>query len=121
MERAFGPRVDYATMEKAHRLDENSSPCVVVEKRVRAGHPDPERISTSLVERQNLTMRMGMRRFTRRTNGFSKRIRNHYLLCALFFAYYNFIRIHRTLRCTPAMEIGCSASCSSKTAHCGTC
>jgi hypothetical protein len=72
------------------------------------GNPDDKHINTSYVERQNLTMRMGMRRFTRLTNGFSKKAENHYFAVALHFMYYNFGRIHKTLRVTPAMEAGIS-------------
>lgn len=70
------------------------------------GNPDPKHISTSFIERQNLTMRMGMRRFTRLTNGFSKKVENHGHAVALHFMHYNFCRIHKTLRVTPAMEAG---------------
>ena len=70
------------------------------------GNPDPMHISTSFVERQNLTMRMGMRRFTRLTNGFSKKVENLEHAVALHFMHYNFCRIHQTLRVTPAMEAG---------------
>lgn len=74
------------------------------ETHVKAGNPDPRHIPTSFVERQNLTMRMSMRRFTRLTNGFSKKIENHEAMLAVYFAHYNFCRVHQTLRVTPAME-----------------
>ena len=70
------------------------------------GAPDPKHISTSHVERQNLTMRMSMRRFTRLTNAFSKKLENHAAMVSLYFMYYNFGRVHQTLRVTPAMEAG---------------
>ena len=71
-----------------------------------AGDPDPKHISTSYVERQNLTMRMSLRRFTRLTNGFSKKVENRTAAVAVYFMYYNFARIHQALRVTPAMEAG---------------
>ena len=72
------------------------------------GDPDPKHVSTSFVERQNLSMRMGMRRFTRLTNRFSKKLENHGHAVALYFMYYNFCRVHSTLRVTPAMQAGLS-------------
>jgi hypothetical protein len=76
--------------------------------KVVSGNPDPKHVSTSFVERQNLSMRMSIRRFTRLTNAFSKKIENHAAAVALWFMYYNFCRVHQTLRVTPAMESGIS-------------
>ncbi len=73
------------------------------------GDPDPNHISTSFVERQNLTMRMNMRRFTRLTNGFSKKIENHIHMVALYYMNYNFVRVHQTLKTTPAVAAGVSS------------
>ena len=73
------------------------------------GNPDPKHISTSYVERQNLTMRMSMRRFTRLTNAFSKKLENHAAMVSLYFMYYNFARVHQTLRLSPATAAGVSA------------
>jgi hypothetical protein len=86
--------------------ERNYSPavCTGAKKTVVSGNPDPIHISTSFVERQNLTMRMHMRRFTRLKKGFSKKIENHYHAIALHFVYYNFCKIHKTLRVTLAME-----------------
>jgi len=110
---AFGTNIDFAQLVKIYgesTLEQNRrySPAVCIEAKKTAviGNPDPKHISTSYVERQNLTMRMGMRRFTRLTNGFSKKIENHGYAIALHFVYYNFARIHQTLRVTPAMEAG---------------
>ncbi|HWW01683.1 MAG TPA: hypothetical protein VNZ64_18435 [Candidatus Acidoferrum sp.] len=82
--------------------------CMGTRKGVISGDPEYAHISTSFVERQNLTMRMSMRRFTRLTNGFPKKLENHEAAVARHYMYYNFARIHQTLRCTPAMEAGIS-------------
>lgn len=80
--------------------------CIGADMKTVGGDPDPKHVSTSYVERHNLTMRMGMRRFTRLTNGFSKKIQNHAAMVAIHAVYYNFARIHKTLRITPAMAAG---------------
>lgn len=113
---AFGVDVDYAMLEKQYGSVVTSSqsaavrysPAVVIgaKRTMVSGDPNPRHISTSYVERQNLTMRMSMRRFTRLTNGFSKKAEMHGFSVALHFAYYNFCKIHQTLRVTPAMEAG---------------
>lgn len=113
VEGAFGADIDFAQLIKIYGKEQEEirySPaeCVGCEVKVVTGDPFPPMISTSYVERQNLTMRMGMRRFTRLTNGFSKKLENHMHAIALHFMYYNFCRIHQTLRCTPAMEAGVS-------------
>ncbi|MGP0096187.1 MAG: IS1 family transposase [Terriglobales bacterium] len=113
VEGAFGADIDYAMLVKIYGASGDSpesrySPatCIGCRTGVLAGDPDPDHISTSFVERQNLSMRMGMRRFTRLTNGFSKKLENHGHMVALYFMHYNFCRVHKTLRVTPAMETG---------------
>jgi IS1 family transposase len=114
VEDAFGSNVDFAQLVKLYgdygQHDSNAkySPGPIVEttSKIRSGDPDPTRICTSHIERQNLTMRMCMRRFTRLTNAFSKKLTNLKAACALHFAHYNFCRVHSTLRVTPAMAAG---------------
>lgn len=115
VQEAFGPDgVDYAMLIKIYgapegRGDErrySPAQCVGAKKAVVDGNPDIKHVSTSYVERQNLNMRMGMRRFTRLTNAFSKKIDNHCHALALYFMFYNFCRIHKTLKVSPAMAAG---------------
>jgi len=108
----FGEDIDYAMLVKMYGSspegEKRYSPatCTGCKKTSQIGDPDPKHISTSFVECQNLTMRMGMRRFTRLTNAFSKKLENHIAAIALHCMYYNFVRIHQTLRVTPAMAAG---------------
>jgi IS1 family transposase len=113
VEGAFGMDVDYAMLIKLYgapsdRPDTRYSPaqCIGIRTGILSGSPDPQHISTSYVERMNLNIRMGLRRFTRLTNAFSKKFENHCHAAAIYFAYYNFCRVHQTLRVTPAMEAG---------------
>lgn len=113
VEAAFGNDVDYAMLQKVYGQEPSSvkgrySPavCLGARKAVITGDPDPAHISTSYAERQNLTMRMHMRRFTRLTNGFSKKLENLAYQVALHQMFYNFVRVHKTLRTTPAMAAG---------------
>ncbi len=108
----FGEDVDYAMLQKIYGAEPQGekrySPakCIGAKKQDVTGNPDPKHVSTSYVERQTLTMRMHMRRFTRLTNAFSRKIENHACAVALHSMYYNFVRLHKTLRMTPAMAAG---------------
>ena len=112
VDEAFSGDIDYAMLVKIYGESENPerrySPAKYAGARITpvTGNPDIKHVSTSYVERQNLTMRMHMRRFTRLTNGFSKKLENHIAAISLHFMFYNFVRIHQTLKVTPAMAAG---------------
>jgi hypothetical protein len=114
VESAFGADIDYGQLQKIYGAPidrERRYPparCSGCDMRVLSGNPDPTHVSTSYVERQNLSMGMSIRRFTRLTNAFSKKVENHAAALALWFMNYNFCRVHQTLRVTPAMEAGIS-------------
>jgi len=113
VEGAFGMECDYAQLQKIYGAPTDAdqrrySPakCIGSDMKIVSGNPDPKHVSTSFVERQNLSMRMSIRRFTRLTNAFSKKVENHAAAVTIWFMYYNFCRVHQTLRVTPAMEAG---------------
>jgi IS1 family transposase len=118
--------VDFAQLVKKYGASPDRGPerkyspgvCLGADKKPMRGNPDPKHISTSFVERQNLTMRMSMRRFTRLTNAFSKKIDNHCAALALYFFHYNFCRQHKTLRVSPAMEAGLTSELLSMESLC---
>jgi hypothetical protein len=109
---AFGGEVGYTQLVKVYgegpKTEARYSPaqCMGAKRAAVTGNPETSHISTSYIERSNLTLRMGNRRFTRLTNAFSKKVENHEHMLALFFCYYNFCKVHQSLRVTPAMEAG---------------
>lgn len=114
---ALGGDIDYAQLIEVYGIDlrgeKRYSPGVCIDciPKVVNGDPDPFHINTSYVERQNLTMRMRMRRFTRLTNAFSKKIENHRAAIALHYMHYNFTRVHQTIKTTPAIAAGVTDRC----------
>jgi hypothetical protein len=112
IEGAFGADIDYAMLVKVYgeapdgQRRYSPAVCTGAHKHRIEGSPDPKHVSTSFVERQNLSMRMGNRRMTRLTNAFSKKAENHAHMMAVYFMHYNFVRIHQTLKVTPAMAAG---------------
>jgi len=112
VEGAFGAAIDYAMLVKVYgeapEGQRRYSPaiCTGAHKHRVEGNPDPKHVSTSFVERSNLSIRMGNRRMTRLTNAFSKKAENHAHMMAIYFMHYNFVRLHQTLRMTPAMAAG---------------
>src|SRR5436305_13496331 len=109
---AFGEDIDYAQLHKIYSNNvegpQRYSPavCIGCDKKTMTGDPDPDHVSTSYIERSNLSMRMSMRRFTRLTNAFSKKLENHAASVAIYFTWYNFGRVHQTLKTTPAVKAG---------------
>ena len=113
VERAFGSEIDYAMLVKHYgpapegpQRRYSPAECVGTTIGTVTGNPDKKHVSTSFAERANLSMRMGIRRFTRLTNAFSKKVENHFYALAIYFMHYNYVRIHQTLRVTPAMAAG---------------
>jgi hypothetical protein len=114
VDKAFAGLVDYAMLVKiygdpqpyGYPTKTTPAECISAEKHIKRGSPDPKHICTSFVEHQNLTIRMSQRRVTRLANAFSKKKHNHCMALALHFTYYNFVRIHQTLKATPAMAAG---------------
>ena len=113
IEDAFGSDVDYAMLHKIYGAPTDAdqrrySPatCIGCDMKTVSGKPEPKHVSTSFVERQNLSMRMSIRRFTRLTNAFSKKVENHAAAVGLYFMWYNFGRVHQTLKTTPAVKAG---------------
>src|SRR6202035_5461595 len=102
----YGQQIKFYDAEPAGAGRYSPPKVTFSDRRTIVGGPDPDHISTSYIERQNLTMRMSMRRFTRLTNAFSKKLENLKAAVSLHFAHYNFVRVHRSLRVTPAMEAG---------------